>query len=77
MSTTETSQPTDRRTIADLLRPFRRSEIVRACGVDPATVSRWLGGAVPSEEHLPQIAQVARVSLATARRARVQTEAQR
>ncbi len=77
MSTTETSRPTDRRTIADLLRPFRRAEIVRACGVDPATVSRWLGGAVPSEEHLPRIAAVARVSLATVRRARIQSEAQR
>ena len=77
MSTTETSRPTDRRTIADLLRPFRRSEIVRVCGVDPATVSRWLAGSVPSDEHLEGIAAVARVSVAAVRRARIQTEAQR
>ena len=68
---------TDKHTIADLLRPFRRSEIVRACGVDPSTVSRWLAGSVPSEEHLPLIAAVARVSLPAVRRALIQTEAQR
>ena len=68
---------TDKRTIADLLRPFRRAEIVRACGVDPSTVSRWLAGSVPSEEHLPLIAAVARVSLPAVRRALIQTEAQR
>ena len=69
--------PTDRPTIADLLRPFRRAEVVRVTHVDPATVSRWLAGAVPGDEHLAAIARVARVSLAAARRAKIQTEAQR
>lgn len=37
-------------------KPLRQADICRELGADKATVSRWFGGVIPSDEYLPGLA---------------------
>ena len=50
----------------ELLKPYNQSEIARYVGVTRSRVSRWANGqGAPEVQHLPRLAEILRVDIAT------------